>query len=61
MENAFGIIVSRFRVLLGTMEKRLKVVRDSVLTCGFAQHAEKTRAEQAGHPPQQMTYSSPTK
>ena len=33
MENVFGILVSIFRVLLGTMEQRPKVVRDSVLIC----------------------------
>ena len=33
MENVFGIISSRFRVLLGTMEQRTKVVRDVILAC----------------------------
>ena len=33
MENVFGILVSRFRVLLGTMEQRPKVVTDIVMTC----------------------------
>ena len=33
VENAFSIQVSRFGVLLGTMEQMLKVVRDIILTC----------------------------
>ena len=36
VENVFGILVSRFRVLLGTMELRPKVIRD------IAQYAEDT-------------------
>ena len=34
VENAFGILMGRFRVLLTTMEQRSKVVTDIVLTCG---------------------------
>ena len=33
MENVIGIRVIRFRVLLGTMEQRPKIVRDTIFTC----------------------------
>ena len=39
MENAFGILASRFKVILDTMEERPMVVRDIILTC-VSQHAE---------------------
>ena len=33
MENAFAILVNHFRVLLGTMTNRPRVVRDIVFMC----------------------------
>ena len=49
VENALGILVSRFRVLLGTMEERSKVVRDTVFMCfGIVQHGEETPGQQIG-------------
>ena len=32
MENVFRILVSRFRILLGTMQQRPKLVKDIVFT-----------------------------
>ena len=46
VENSFGILVKRFRVLLTTMEQRPKVVRDIVLTC-MALH-DMLRSHQVG-------------
>ena len=42
MENPFRILVSTFRVLLGTMEQRPKVVRDIVLACVVLHNILKT-------------------
>ena len=53
VKNVFGIIVNRFRVLLGTMRQRPKVVRDIVLTSVVLQNM--LRTELTGLPPQQMT------
>ena len=46
VENVFGILASRFRVLLGTMEQRPKLVRDIVLTSAVLHN--KLRTHQGG-------------
>ena len=46
MENVFGMLVTRFRALLGTMALRPKVIRD------IAQYAEDTaRQSKQGNEP----------
>ena len=42
MENALGILVRRFRVLLYTKEQIPKFVSGTALTCVVAQHPENT-------------------
>ena len=37
VENGFGILMSRFRILLGTMEQRPRVGRHCAHVCGVAQ------------------------
>ena len=57
VENSFGILVSRFRVLLTTKEQRPKVVRDIVLTCVVLHNMLRShRGELTDHPIQLMTY-----
>ena len=55
VENSFGILVNRFRVLLTTMAQRPKVVRDIVLTCVVLHNM--LRGEQIDHPLQPTTYN----
>ena len=51
IENAFEILVGRFRVLLTTMGQRPKVVRDIVLTCLVPHNMLRShQGEQTDHP-----------
>ena len=53
VENAFGILVSSFRVLLCSMEQRPRVVRDIVFTCLVMYNMLRThqgRADRASTP-----------
>ena len=47
----FRILVSRFRVLLGPVEQRPKVVRDIVLTCVVLHNMLRTRQGGANRVP----------
>ena len=51
VENSFGILVRRFRVLLTTMEQRPKVVRDIVLTCVVLYNMLRSHQWGADRPP----------
>ena len=52
VENAFGILLSRFRVLLGTMEQRPKVVRDTAcFTCEVLYNMLRTHQGRADREP----------
>ena len=51
VENAFGISVSRFRVLPGTMEQRPRVVRDIVFTCVVLHNIVRTHQDGAERAP----------
>ena len=47
VETAFGILVSRFRVLMGTIEQRPKVIRHIVFTCVLLHNMLKTHQDRA--------------
>ena len=51
VENAFGILVSQFRVLPSTMEQRPKVVRVIMFTCVVLHNIMRTHQEGADRAP----------
>ena len=51
VENSFGTLFQRFRVLLTTMEQRPKVVRDIVLTCVVLHNMLRSHQGAADRPP----------
>ena len=54
VENPFGILVSRFRVLRDTMEQRPRVVRDIVFTCVVFHNMLRTHQGRADWAPTQV-------
>ena len=50
VENSFGILVNRFRLLLTTMEQRPKVVRHIVLTCVILHNMLRSHQGRADRP-----------
>ena len=51
VENPFGILVSRFRVILGTMESKPRVVRDILFMCVFLHNMLRTHQGEADRAP----------
>ena len=58
VENLFGTLVKRFKVMLTTIEQRPKVVRDIVLTCVVLHNMLRSHwGEQTDHLLQLTTYN----
>ena len=51
VENAFGILVSHFRILLGTMEQRPRVVRNIVFMYVVLHNMPRTHQGRADRAP----------
>ena len=56
VENVFGILVSLFRVLLGTMEQRPKVIKDLMFTCVVLHNMLRTHQGLADKAPNPVNY-----
>ena len=51
LENTFGILLSRFGIILATMEQRPRNVRDIVYTCVVLHNMKRNHQGRAGQAP----------
>ena len=52
VENTFGIMASRFRILLTTMEQPPETVREIVLTCAVLHNTSQYNGQHGGQQPE---------